>query len=158
MTGYKWRPLQRAEAIPPSKEHIDAVMDAYACDAEEARRLLEDNHREFKSEYWKNDLYQVLKNDMGGYMVQLNIRRIDGAPCIRDWRHFQAIKNQLVGEECEGIELYPAESRKQDTCNKYHIWCVTDPTFRFPVGFTERQVVNHEVRGPPGFRQRGGAT
>jgi hypothetical protein len=29
-------------------------------------------------------------------MVHLNIRRRDGGPIFRDWRHFQRIKNQLV--------------------------------------------------------------
>jgi multidrug resistance efflux pump len=67
----------------------------------------------------------------------------------------QQIKNELVGEECEGIELYPAESRKVDTSNKYHMWCIADPAFRFPVGFRERDVVEHEVKGPSGMRQRG---
>ena len=85
-------------------------------------------------------------------MVHLNIRRVDGYPG-RDWRHFQAIKNQLVGRECEAVELYPAESRLTDTSNKYHLFCVADPTFRFPFGFETRDVqYGDETEG--GLRQR----
>jgi len=87
-------------------------------------------------------------------MVHLNIRRRDGGPIMRDWRHFQQIKNELVGEECEAIELYPAESRKVDTTNKYHLYAVTDPTFRFPVGFDERDVEYEQLSDKPGLRQR----
>src|SRR6185436_10844058 len=40
-----------------------------------------------------------------------------------DFREFQAIKNQLAGEECESFELYPAESRLLDPSNYYTLWC-----------------------------------
>jgi hypothetical protein len=107
--------------------------------------------------YWINDLYLVARRAFpGSPVVQLNIRRHDGRPIYRDWRHFQEIKNQLVGEECEGVELYPAESRLVDTSNKYHIWCHTDPEFRFPVGFDYRHVEDADPKRNevPGIRQR----
>ena len=154
--GYKWKPLQRAVPNGPYPDAVlQAVMEAFYCNREEAILLLVGEDKKFRAEYWINDLYQVLKNYVGENFVQLNIRRRDGAPIIRDWRHFQQIKNELVGPECEGLELYPAESRKQDTCNKYHLWCCTDPEIRFPIGFNDgRHVVETEVRGPPGLRQR----
>jgi hypothetical protein len=107
--------------------------------------------------YWINDLYLVARRVFpGSPIVQLNIRRRDGKPILRDWRHFQEIKNQLVGEECEGVELYPAESRLVDTSNKYHIWCHTDPEFRFPLGFGYRHVEDADRKRNkiPGIRQR----
>jgi hypothetical protein len=66
---------------------------------------------------WRNDRYQVHVRDMAPAvtddavlpMVQMSIKRIDKQP-IRDWRDVQQIKNQLVGPECEAVELYPAES------------------------------------------------
>jgi hypothetical protein len=154
--GYRWQPLQRANIVsdePP--ELIAAAMKLWNVSEAEARKRLEDEHQRLRTEYWVNDLYQVAVSHHPDNIIQLNIRRRDGAPCIRDWRHFQQIKNELVGEECEGVELYPAESRKVDTSNKYHLWCIADPAFRFPVGFRERDVVEHEVKGPPGMRQRG---
>jgi hypothetical protein len=107
--------------------------------------------------YWVNERYQVARRAFpGSPLVQLNIRRRDGRPIFRDWRHFQQIKNQLVGEQCEGVELYPAESRLVDASNKYHIWCHTDPGFRFPVGFDDRHVEDANPRRAkvPGLRQR----
>jgi len=76
--------------------------------------------------------------------VVLSIKRNDREPC-NDWRDFQAIKNQLVGPECEAVQLYPAESRLVDSSNQYWLWCVSDPAYRFPFGFTERLVNDGSV-------------
>ena len=93
-------------------------------------------------EIWENDRYQVqvtmVRADIG--FVRLSIRRRDGGPILRDWRDFQNIKNELLGAECEAAELYPAESRKVDRSNKFHLWGWRTPLMRFPFGFTEREV------------------
>lgn len=150
-TRYKWQPLQRATAKPPSEELIEDVMRS--CNLTRDQALVEINDKYNKGEIWINDTYQVMVNHIEGYLYQLNIRRRDGGPILRDWRHFQQIKNQLIGEECEGVELYPAESRKVDTSNKFHIWCVKSPEFRFPFGFEERAVENNNSK-VPGLKQR----
>jgi hypothetical protein len=67
-------------------------------------------------------------------MVHLSIKRND-QQTIHDWRDMQRIKNELVGPECEGVELYPAESRCVDTANQYHLWCVKSDTFRWEIGW-----------------------
>lgn len=93
---------------------------------------------------WSNDQYVVhrrqipSKNDDGTYMVHLSIRRQDRKPC-ESWRDFQRIKNQLAGPEWEAIEIYPAESRKVDSSNQYHLWCLS---FRIALGFDERLVMD----------------
>lgn len=96
-----------------------------------------------------NSLYQVnvRKNPpmQSGWpdMIHLSIKRRDKAP-IHDWRDLQRIKNELVGPEYEGIELYPAESRLVDTANQYHIWVFMDPAFKLNVGFKDgRMVTDH---------------
>lgn len=91
-----------------------------------------------------NDLYQVHRVEIDSAMVHLSIRRLDRSH-IRDWRHNQQIKNELVGEECEAIELYPAESRLVDNANQYHIWCWSDPSFRLPIGWGSRMVSDSPV-------------
>lgn len=104
-------------------------------------------------EIWINDLYQVHVNRdpdavlpfMKGKMVHLSIRSLDrnakGATRpVRNWRHFQQIKNELVGPDHEAVELYPAESRLVDTVNQYHLWCYKDAENRFPFGWFERLV------------------
>lgn len=153
--GYKWKPLIRATIGNWPQEVIEASMREYGVSEEETRRRLKEYDDAYHTEYWINDLYQVSKQYHNQALVHLSIRRRDGAACIRDWRHFQLIKNQLVGEECEGIELYPAESRLVDSSNKYHIWCIADPSFRFPIGFPERDVrdENPEAKAA-GLKQR----
>ena len=94
---------------------------------------------------YKNDMYQVAVRDLGENLgVHLSIKRIDRAP-IHDWRDLQEIKNQLVGPECEGVELYPAESRRVDTANQYHLFVVKDTKYRFPFGFTTRVVTEDSL-------------
>lgn len=107
-------------------------------------------------EVWSNGRYQVYVRQIGtpfgptlGPMVHLSIKRND-RNTIRDWRHLQRIKNELVGPECEGVELYPAESRLVDAANQYHLWVFTDPENRYPFGATER-----EVGGPSDAAQVG---
>lgn len=97
---------------------------------------------------YRNNLYQVSvihidQNATGSPfpLIELSIKRVDQRP-IRDWRHMQRIKNELIGPEYEAIELYPAESRLVDTANQYFLWVINDPTFKWPVGFTERKVLD----------------
>jgi hypothetical protein len=66
----------------------------------------------------------------------LSIKRNDGA-AVRDWRDFQRIKNELLGDEYEACELYPAEARLVDGANQYHLWAIHG---QFPFGFGERLV------------------
>lgn len=98
-----------------------------------------------QQEIWVNDTYQVIKRNRGE-MYWLSIKRLDKEP-IHDWRHLQQIKNELVGPDNEGIELYPAESRLVDSSNQYHLWVFADPSVRIDVGFNERLVTDIEVRG-----------
>lgn len=84
--------------------------------------------------------------------LHLSIRRNDRKP-IRDWRHLQRIKNELAGEDWEAVELYPAEDRKVDMANQYHLWCWP---FRLPFGFQERDVEDEPL--VDGAVQRPGAT
>jgi hypothetical protein len=147
--GYKWKPLERGRALPPGEALIKSTMDYLQCNREAAiKSIAAEDH----DEIWINDLYQVVVHRHEGGLVHLNIRRRDGYPG-RDWRHFQQIKNELVGPECEGVEIYPAESRLTDTSNKYHLWCIADPAFRFPFGFLDRRV-DHNQSEVPGHRQR----
>lgn len=93
---------------------------------------------------WRNNLYQVYEraltedeSEPAQQWVHLSIKRHDRNP-VRDWRDLQRIKNEIVGPEAEGVELYPAESRLVDTSNQYHLWCVKGG--RFPFGWHTRVV------------------
>lgn len=95
---------------------------------------------------WRNEIYEVWAYELGDGggmhppMVWLSIKRHDREP-LRDWRELQRIKNELVGRECEAVELFPAESRLVDTSNQFHLWCLTNKRDRFPFGYQARAVV-----------------
>ena len=124
-----WQPLERAVRIP---NKYDSLL------------LRPDEDKEV----WKNNLYTVIVNrNLESAKIKytwLSIRRNDRSAC-KDWRHFQYIKNQLVGPECEGIEIYPAESRLVDNANQYHLWVVQDPSVKVPFGFDERAVTENKI-------------
>lgn len=98
-------------------------------------------------EMWLNDVYQVgvYKKDSGP-LIHLSIKRRDRKP-IHDWRDLQEIKNLLVGRENEGVELFPAESRRVDTSNQYHMFVLKDTAVRFPFGFNAGRVVTEATFG-----------
>ena len=93
-----------------------------------------------------NDTYYIQMRDASPF-IQLNIARCDGEPC-HSWRDFQEIKNELVGPENEGVELFPAESRLVDTANQYHLWVMADPRYRFPFGYPRRLVFEQPLLHP----------
>lgn len=53
---------------------------------------------------------------------------------LHDWRDMQTIKNVLCGEECQAVEIYPAESELIDTANNFHLWVFLDG-YKLPFGF-----------------------
>lgn len=115
-----------------------------------------------RQQLWGNDLYNVLMtrlapaNDSTPPMVWLSISRKD-RKVIRDWRHLQRIKSELVGPECEAVEIFPAESRLVDQANQFHLWVFADPTFRLGFGFNEGRIVltpEESAADAPGAVQR----
>lgn len=92
---------------------------------------------EVPREVWHNDQYEVMVFDHPEGVIQLSIKRFDRAP-IRNWRHMQQMKNEIVGAEREALELYPRESRVMDNANQYHLWVApenADVPIGFPTGF-----------------------
>jgi len=153
MARKPWQKLVQATTGIRREELITVTMQQYKIDRAAANKLLDDY--DAGCTYWINDIYQVQRREFGDGLVSLNIRRRDGDVIFRDWRHFQKIKNELIGPECEAMELYPAESRLVDSTNKYHLFGVLDPTFRFPFGFQERDVITtNDNPDVPALRQR----
>lgn len=98
----------------------------------------------------KNSRYEVWiyehKSDKGyPTITQLSIKRLDKEP-IRCWRDLQRIKNEVLGPNIEGVELYPSEERLVDTSNQFHIFCLPGGMY-FPFGYTERLVMEGSVLG-----------
>ncbi len=120
-----------------------------------ATQYLKDSGAE---EVWLNDIYQVnvrrnvpctginQSDGSPALITHLSIKRRDRSAKV-DWRDFQYIKNQLVGEENEGCEIFPAESRLVDGANSYHLWIFQDTSIRLPFGFNERIVSERSFLG-----------
>jgi len=72
-----------------------------------------------------NNRYQVCLRKAaivdGKPITSLSIKRRDKKP-IRSWRDLLWIKNQLCGEECEAVEIFPPMSKLLDTSNQYWLW------------------------------------
>lgn len=62
--------------------------------------------------------------------AMLQVCRANGGS-VFDWRHLQEIKNMVLGEEWEAVELFPQESRLKDPSNARYLWAVKG---RLPFG------------------------
>ncbi len=80
-----------------------------------------------------------------GRMTWLSIKRRDKLP-IRSWRDLQRIKQELLGADVEGVEIFPCAQRLVDTSNQYHLWCLPRGMM-FPFGYMERLVSEDESAG-----------
>ena len=119
--------------------------------------------KSLKGDKYHNDIYivdvyrghdaddMVLSKEMLGECTYISIKRHDKDIC-NDWRDFQQIKNELVGEDIEAIQIYPAEKRLLDTANQYWLFCLPKGEF-IPFGLTTRNVDYTERKG--GFRKAG---
>lgn len=96
---------------------------------------------------WKNKFYTVVKTILEPELgeasgMHLSIRHNE-RKAIRDWRHFQRIKNELAGAEREAVEIFPPESQLVDTSNQYHLWVLPEGTTSFFTWKEGRHVVNN---------------
>lgn len=109
-----------------------------------------------RDKLYLSDYYQVaIDKDpphafAGAVIWHLSIKRLDKEP-IMDWRDLQAIKSQLCGDEAEGLQLFPAESRTVDTSNQYHLWVFMKMGKRrlprLPVGWSAGMVLDEAATG-----------
>tara|TARA_R110000824_G_scaffold334659_4_gene521243 strand:- start:197 stop:697 length:501 start_codon:yes stop_codon:yes gene_type:complete len=135
-----WRQQLKDAGINASYAHLKKVFEV---DAE--------------AEVYVNDIYTVTKSDAAqAHMIHagedtgwpamwyLSIKRND-KEVIWDWRELQEIKNLICGEDNEGMQLFPAESRLVDTANQFHLFVIKQPGLFIPVGFPVREVTDASV-------------
>lgn len=150
-----WTPLRLIPPThlkPPAEELLAEIQQQLGQSREEALATIEAENT--GTRLYMNDIYQVqVRPTDDPNFVWINIRRRDGKAIFRDWRHFQQIKNEVLGPDCEAIELYPAERRKVDTSNKYHLFGCTKPDYEFPIGWGEG-AVSYDQFDSPGMKQR----
>lgn len=95
---------------------------------------------------WRNAWYEASARSYpagfpiggGPYMI-LGIGHMTER-AVHDWRDFQRIKNDICGDEWEGLELYPSESRLVDPSNRYYLWCVPPGVITWGLQTTGRRV------------------
>jgi hypothetical protein len=151
-----WKPLVQLKPheMYRRREVVEETMRHYGIGPLDAEAMLD--REAANCTYWVNHLYQVEVGTCGpdNDVTHICIRRRDGAADLRDWRHFQQIKNEICGEEREAFELYPRESRKVDTSNKWHLFVLPEGVSLDAVGWTKRDVQYEERKDVPGLRQR----
>lgn len=148
-----WLSFEPAERRFPT---VQRIMETEDIPADLAEKILA---REKASKCFRNNLYQVVVTQLpqlqnGPAVIWLSIKRNDRHP-IHDWRDLQRIKNELVGPENEGIELYPSESRVIDEANQYHLYVFKDPGFSLGLGWNVgRRVSDWDRAKKVGAKQR----
>jgi hypothetical protein len=157
-----WQPFYRVDPVPPTKEQVQWTANALGVSEVEALQWMAE---EGKADYYRNNIYlvQVRKVQNSavaehGYMYHLSIRRNDRR-LVRDWRHLQRIKNELLGPDYEAVELFPSEDRRVDYADQWHLWALPTPEMRFPVGYqqgmdSEAQERIQKLGDMPGSTQR----
>jgi len=121
----KWR-----QHHPEAANEVSSYLKPLIKDEDYRKPEVKATGYDYPHELWHNDTYHITvrryESDIvfgsRGGMVQIGISSLDGS-ARHDWRDFQAIKNQICGVECEGFELYPAESRLMDPSNYFSLWC-----------------------------------
>jgi hypothetical protein len=147
-TATKWTPFVQVEPTPNLKSR--------ETDPEGYDQLWND-YKSGITKMYKNSLYTCHVRQLGALgddgTLWISIRSND-RKAVRDWRHFQRIKNELAGEEREALEIYPKESELVDEANSYHLWVLAS-TDRMPFGFHgERKVGSAEDAEKIGAGQR----
>lgn len=159
-----WTDFER-QAVDPAQFDTPEAWTRYRALAEKDPTRTAEQYREvylslLSDEHYVNSRYHVVVRrspiDLGwglSTLAHLSIKRLD-QQTIHDWRDLQRIKDELIGPECEAVELYPAASRCVDTANQYHLWVVVDPEYRFPFGFNEGRLQLDDGEGGEGVGQR----
>jgi hypothetical protein len=143
-----WTKFERVQLVPPTPEQVKWMANAMQVSEKEAHQHM---MLEGQTETYRNNLYLVQVRRVpnegvpGGAMIHLSIRRNDRR-VLRDWRHLQQIKNEILGPEIEAVELFPAESRKVDQADQYHLWALTSPDLSYPVGYHSRTDTDAQKR------------
>ena len=105
-----------------------------------------------RDKYFINSLYQVYAGEVntldGGSMYHLTIKKTNlksDEPI--SWSDKQRIKNEVVGEGYEAVELFPTQDRVIESPTQCHLWVLPDHTFRFPFGFFKGDMAVEEKVG-----------
>lgn len=151
----EWQPLQQCVAF--TEEQIKQILEQERQVSDNSEDWTEEKIQKYVADmmsctYYKNNLYQVAKYPPATYaagwpeIIHLSIKRLDKTP-VHSWSHLQLIKNEVVGNEYEAVEIYPAESRIVNMANQYHLWVINEEGVSLPIGFFDGRRVAGQVEG-----------
>jgi hypothetical protein len=110
-----------------------------------------------KTEYFSNDRWKVLLNVGTGVAPALHIsimaQDLNSEPT---WAECQAIKNQLLGNDQEMVQLYPAEKRLVNAAPIYHLWGIKG--MPVPLGMGLENVIPPRASGEAALQIDGDST
>lgn len=91
------------------------------------------DYSELPFKIWMNGMFvvQAFNTPNAWGAIRVMIRWNDCRP-DHDWSLFQRIKNELFGPERVALEVFPAESNKQDVANIYWFWVLPED-FECPI-------------------------
>ena len=107
-----WKKMEQYDTDQRLYEHTTWQMIVEAFEAvgkpmtkAKAKKFLREGFS--NDEAWRNDIYNVsvnrkMNHSFGLEITELSITRHD-KQAIHDWRHFQLIKNDVLGENVEAI-------------------------------------------------------
>lgn len=114
-----WQPLQSAPLSQINEQRLGKFMSPFPVK---------------EMGLWRNDQWQVLvsegKPDKNG-IVMLHLLAYPAGEHRDHWAVLQQIKNEVLGEEQEMCQLYPAESRMVNAQPMYHLWGVKGVALSF---------------------------
>lgn len=155
-----WDPIQVSDVVNPETPMARAH---FATDGRKHHYRYRVPQRSVAVRAFWNRLYDGVVLEFEDGSMHLSFKRRDRS-AVRDWRHFQAIKNEVAGPEREAVEIFPPEFELVDAANEYHLW-VLPPDVQSPLGFDANgpalldavDSMDHAAYrrgGPPGARQR----
>lgn len=138
------KPFKPVRLAPWTDETVADLARHYGISADEVRQQFEEENR---ASYFQNgsepeDYFVSVQDEAPGVLgpvFWLSIRRVDRS-AVRDWRHFQEIKNMIFGPRFEAVELYPSSERLVDAANQYHLWVLRESGKRFGIGFQHQEI------------------
>ena len=94
-----------------------------------------------KQIWWANDLYMATVLHEPNGWAHITFKRNDGGTNV-SWQEKQWLKSDVLGEDCEALELFPAESRVVETAGYHYLWGKKELAVGFPVDYTAYDVVS----------------
>jgi hypothetical protein len=154
-----WDPIQ----VGPTNPQTPMAQTFYESSGRRHHYRYRTQQRATDVRAFSNRLYDGVVLTFEDGSMHLSFKRRDRS-AIRDWRHFQAIKNEVAGPEREAIEIFPPESELVDAANEYHLWVLPEGHWS-PLGMMGGRALldasdgmDHAAYrrgGKPGARQRG---